>query len=56
MPMISLYVEGASVNTEIQNGLAAKMKASAPWLNVVYCFNHNPKLAVKDAFDKTFFK
>ena len=32
------------------------MKEYAPWINVIHCFNHSLELAVKDTFDKTFFK
>ena len=32
------------------------MKQSAPWINVIHCFNHSSETAVKDTFDKTFFK
>ena len=32
-------------------GLGVKMKESAPWINVIHCFNHS-----LDIFDKTFFK
>ena len=32
------------------------VKDSAPWLELVHCFNHRVELALKDAFEKTFFK
>ena len=54
--LANLCVDGASVNTGIHNGLGAKMKAHAEWLTIIHCFNHNLELAVKDCFDKTFFK
>lgn len=54
--LTSLCVDGASVNTGIHNGLGVKMKSHASWLTLVHCFNHNLELAVKDTFDKTFFK
>ena len=54
--LANLCVDGASVNTGIHNGLGAKMQAHAEWLTIIHCFNHNLELAVKDAFDKTFFK
>ena len=47
----NLSVDGASVNTGIHGGLGVKMKESAPWINVIHCFNHS-----LDTFDKTFFK
>lgn len=52
----NLNVDGASVNTGLHNGLGVKMKESAPWLSTIHCFNHCLELAVKDTFDKTFFK
>ncbi|XP_066915547.1 zinc finger protein 862-like [Clytia hemisphaerica] len=54
--LANLCVDGASVNTGIHNGLGAKMQVHAQWLTITYCFNHNLELAVKDYFDKTYFK
>ena len=49
--LANLNVDGASVNTGVHGGLGVKMKESAPWINVIHCFNHS-----LDTFDKTFFK
>ena len=54
--LANLNVDGASVNTGVHGGLGVKMKQSAPWINVIHCFNHSSETAVKDTFDKTFFK
>ena len=39
----------------INNGLGKLVKDSAPWLELVHCFNRRIELALKDAFEKTFF-
>ena len=39
----------------INNGLGKLVKDSAPWLELVHCFNHRIELALKNAFEKTFF-
>ena len=49
--LANLNVDGASVNTGVHGGLGVKMKESAPWINVMHCFNHS-----LDTLDKTFFK
>ena len=49
-------VNGASVNTGIHKGLAQLLRESSPCLNVVHCFNHCFELAIKDAFEATFFE
>ena len=54
--LANLNVDSASINTGIHCGLGVKMKEYAPWINVIHCFNHSLELAVKDIFDKTFFK
>ena len=54
--LVNLSVDGASVNTGIQNGLGAKMRESAACLSTIHCFNHSLELAVKDTFNTTFFK
>ena len=54
--LANLNVDGASVNTGVHGGLGVKMKDYAPWVNVMHCFNYSLELAVKDTFDKTFFK
>ena len=46
----NLNVDGASVNTGIHGGLGVKMKESAPWINVIHCFNYS-----LDTFNKIFF-
>ena len=51
--LANLNVGGASVNTGIHGGHGVKMKESAPWINVIQCFNHSLELSVKD---KTFLK
>ena len=48
--IVGLNVDGASVNTGEFNGLGAKMKAMAPWLEVIHCFNHRLELALKYSF------
>ena len=49
-------VDGASVNTGIHKGLAQLHHELTPCLNVVHCFNHCFKLAIKDAFKATSFE
>jgi len=53
--LVGLNIEGASVNTGIHHGLAAKFHELAPWLVTVHCFNHRVELALKDAFKTTAF-
>ena len=48
----NLSVDGASVNTGINNDLGVKMRESAAWLRTI----HSLELAVKDTFKTTFFK
>ena len=54
--LTNLSVDRASVNTGLHGGLGVKMKETAYWLNMIHCFNRSLELAVKDTFDKTFFK
>ena len=54
--LANLNEDGASVNTGVHGGPGVKMKESAPWINVIRCFNHSLEFAVKDTFDKSFFK
>ena len=54
--LANLNVNGASVNTGVHGGFCVNMQESAPWINVIHCFNHRLELAVKDTFDKSFFK
>ena len=51
-----MNVDGAAINTGIQSGLGVKFKETAPWINVIHCFNHRLELAMKDMFSGTFFK
>ena len=53
--IVGLNCDGANVNMGINNGLGKLVKDSAPWLELVHCFNHRIELALKDAFEKTFF-
>ena len=39
--LANLNVDGASINTGVHGGLDVKMKESAPWINVIHCFNHS---------------
>ena len=50
--LVSLNVDGASVNTGKHKGLAARIKESSPWLNVVHCFNHRLELSINDALEQ----
>ena len=50
--LVGLNVDGASVNTGKHKGFAARIKKSAPWLNVVHCFNHRLELSIKDALEQ----
>ena len=54
--LASMNVDGAAVNTGIHSGLGVKFKETAPWINVIHCFNHRLELAVNDTFDSTFLK
>ena len=54
--LLGLNVDGANVNTDTQNGLGAKIKEEADWLQLVHCFNHRLELALKDAFSNSQFK
>ena len=49
--IVGLNADGASVNMGPLNGLGKIDKDSALWLQLVHCFNHRIKLALKDAFD-----
>ena len=49
--IVGLDVDGTSVNMGPLNGLGKIVKDSAPWLQLVNCFNHRIELALKDAFD-----
>ena len=53
--IVGLNCDGANVNIGINNGLGKLVKDSAPWLELVHCFNHRIELALKDVFEKTFF-
>lgn len=53
--LTGLNADGASVNMGIHRGLGAILKKTAPWLEVIHCFNHRVELAIKDAFDHTEF-
>ena len=46
-----LNADGASANMGEYTGLEKLVKDSAPWLELVHCFNHRIELALKDAFD-----
>ena len=54
--LASMNVDGAAINTGNHTGLGVKFKKTAPWISVIHCFNHPLELAVKDAFEGTFFK
>ena len=54
--LVNLSVDGASVNTGIQNGLGVKVRESAACLSTILCFNHSLELAAKDTFNTTFLK
>ena len=47
---MGLNVDGASVNTDVHNGVGVLMQADSPWLQMIHCFNHRLELAIKDAF------
>ena len=51
--LVGLNVDGASVNLGQFTGLGTRIKAQAPWLQVVHCFNHKLELALKDAFTQS---
>ena len=53
--IVGLNCDGANVNMGINNGLGKLVKDSAPWLELVHCFNHRIELTLKDAVEKTFF-
>ena len=50
-----LNADGASVNMGVHRGLGTLLKETAPWLEVIYSFNHRVELAIKDAFGHTKF-
>ena len=49
--IVGLNADGASVNMGPLNGLGKIVKDSAPWSELVHCFNHRVELALKEAFD-----
>ena len=49
--IVGLNADGANVSMGPLNGLGKIVKDSAPWLQLVHCFNHLIKLALKDTFD-----
>ena len=53
--LLSLNVDGASVNMGIHCGQGTLIKQEAPWPSLVYCFNHRVKLAIKDSFANSSF-
>ena len=53
--LLSLNVDGASVNMGIHCGQGTLIKQEAPWLCLVHCFNHRVKLAIKDSFANSSF-
>ena len=48
--VITLYVDGAVVNTGVHHGVGALMRESSPWLQVIQCFNHRLELSIKNVF------
>ena len=48
--VVSLYVDGASVNTDRKRGLGMLIKQITTWLALVHRFNHRLKLVLKDDF------
>ena len=53
--LLGLNCNGASVNLGQFGGLGALIKEKAPWLELVHCFKHRIKLALKDAFENSTF-
>ena len=53
--IVGLNTDGASVNMGPLNGLGKMVNDSSPWLQLVHCFNHRIKLALKDLFDTSTF-
>ena len=49
--IVGLNADGANVSMGPLNGHGKIVKDSAPWLQLVHCFNHLIKLALKDTFD-----
>ena len=48
--LVGINLNGASVNMGRKHGAATLLKELLSWLEVVHCFNHKLKLALKDAF------
>ena len=48
--LVVINLDGASVNVGKKCGVATLLKESLTWLEVVHCFNHRLKLALKDIF------
>ena len=51
--IVGLNTDGTSVNTGRKTGLGMLIKQIAPWLELVYCFNHRLDFALKDAFNNS---
>ncbi|XP_057291390.1 zinc finger protein 862-like [Hydractinia symbiolongicarpus] len=49
--LVGFNADGASVNMGRKKGVGALIKETAPWVEVVHCFNHRIELAIKDAFN-----
>ena len=53
--LVSVNLDGASVNMGHISGLGKLIQDNSPWCSVVHCFNHCLELAVKDSFKGTYF-
>ena len=53
--LVGLNLDGARVKMSMgrMNGLGKLIRDEAPWVEIVYCFNHRLELAIKDAFTTT---
>ena len=51
--IVGLNTDATSVNTGRKTGLGMLIKQIAPWLELVYCFNHRLDFALKDAFNNS---
>ena len=51
-----LNVDGAFVNLGTHKGVETLLKHESPCFTAFHCFNYRIELAVKDAFEKTFFE
>ena len=48
--LVGFNADCASVNMGKKKGVGTLIKQTAPWIEIVHCFNHRVELAIKDAF------